>query len=237
MSSASDGDRLDRLSRMTGAVQAVQGTEPARDLCEACVGLLAVSGASMTVVTEGVASLLSASDAVASHLEELQVTLGEGPSVDAHETGRPVSEPNLGRPRRERWIAFAPAAVETGARALFSFPLRLGGVRLGALTLYEDDAGHLTDAQHSDAIAISNLATTAILWIQSESPTDGLNPHLEMLAVNNAVLHQASGMVSVQLGVGVGEALIRIRAHAFAAQRPLGEVTKDIVARRLRLER
>jgi hypothetical protein len=230
------GDRIDRLTRIADAVQAVQGEDPAGDLCEACVGLLAVSGCSMTVVTDGVASLLSASDPIASYLEELQVTLGEGPSVEAHETGRPISEPNLDRPRRERWIAFAPAALETGARALFSFPLRLGGVRLGALTLYENTAGSLTDDQHSDAIEISNLATTAILMMQAESSTDALSPHLEMLAVNNAVLHQASGMVSVQLDVGVGEALIRIRAHAFAVQSPLGEVTKDIVARRLRLE-
>ena len=38
------------------------------------------------------------------------------------------------------------------------------------------------------------------------------------------VVHQASGMVSGQLDVSVGEALIRVRARAFA---------EDVVARRL----
>ena len=43
--------------------------------------------------------------------------------------------------------------------------------------------------------------------------------------------------VAVQLDVNVGEALIRLRAYAFGHDRPLAEVAKDIVARRLRFDR
>ena len=41
-------------------------------------------------------------------------------------------------------------------------------------------------------------------------------------------------MVAAQLTVIVGQALIRLRAHAFGNARPLSDVARDVVARRLR---
>jgi AmiR/NasT family two-component response regulator len=50
------------------------------------------------------------------------------------------------------------------------------------------------------------------------------------------VVQNAAGMVSVQLGVSVTEALIRLRAYAFSHDRPIDDVARDIVSRALRLE-
>jgi hypothetical protein len=50
---------------------------------------------------------------------------------------------------------------------------------------------------------------------------------------NRAEIHQATGMVVAQLGVSAADALARLRAHAFAEQRLLGDVARDVVARRL----
>jgi hypothetical protein len=52
--------------------------------------------------------------------------------------------------------------------------------------------------------------------------------------LNRPVVHQATGMISVQLGVSIQEALLRLRAHAYGSERPLGEIAEDVVARRLR---
>jgi hypothetical protein len=41
--------------------------------------------------------------------------------------------------------------------------------------------------------------------------------------------------VSVQLGVSITEALIRLRAYAFSNDRLLHDVAEDVVARRLRI--
>jgi hypothetical protein len=49
-------------------------------------------------------------------------------------------------------------------------------------------------------------------------------------------LFQAQGMVTVQLGVTLADALARIRARAYSDNRPLREIARDIVARRLRLD-
>ena len=50
-------------------------------------------------------------------------------------------------------------------------------------------------------------------------------------------LFQSQGMVMVQLGVSLAEALTRIRAYAYAEDRRLTDVAADIVARRLRFDR
>lgn len=232
-----DEDGRDRLLRLASVVRAVDRADPAQALCVACVETLGVEGASLMIVSDGLPSLLAASDPLGRRLEDLQHVLGEGPCVDAHDAGRAVSEPDLAAAQAGRWPAFGPAALDAGAAALFSFPLRVGGVRLGALTLYRPTAGRLSDDQHADAGVLASLITSAILELQAEAPAGTLSPDLGRLVGHRAEIHQAAGMLSVQLGVGVGEALARLRAHAYATERPLAEVAADVVAYRLRLER
>jgi hypothetical protein len=48
-----------------------------------------------------------------------------------------------------------------------------------------------------------------------------------------AVVHQAAGMISVQLDVSLHVALARLRAHGYSTGRPLLEVATDVVDRRV----
>jgi len=57
------------------------------------------------------------------------------------------------------------------------------------------------------------------------------------LALHRAEIDQATGMLTVQLGVPAAEAFARLRAYAYARDRRLADVAGDIVARRLRLHR
>ena len=63
----------------------------------------------------------------------------------------PCSNRTWLHPVAARWLAFSGAAVDAGVRAVFGFPLQVGAVRLGALNLYRDRPGALTDDQHADA--------------------------------------------------------------------------------------
>jgi hypothetical protein len=233
MSASRDDERFRRIRDIVSTADAGHGR---RDLCGAGVDVLGVSGVSLMLRVDDRPTPVCASNALAAHLGDLQHTLGEGPGVDAEETGRPVAEPDLARPRLVRWIAFGPAALEAGAGALFSFPLRLGAVRLGALTLYEPSAGSLSDGQHADALVMAGVMFNAILAMQTGAPAGILGRDLEPLADYGAEVHQASGMVSVQLEVSVGEALVRLRAHAYAAERPLTEVAAGVVRRGMRID-
>ena len=175
-------------------------------------------------------------DEPSSRIEQLQFELGEGPCVDAYNQDRPVLEPDLAEPITPRWLAFTAPAVEAGVRAIFGFPLEVGAVRLGALNLYRDRPGPLTDDQHADALVMADVAAQALLAMQANAPPGRLAAELEAGSDFQYVVHQASGMVAAQLDVSVGQALIRLRAHAFGNDRPLTRVAEEVVARRLRFD-
>lgn len=179
---------------------------------------------------------LCTTDPTSALVEQVQYTLGEGPCVDAHRQGRPVMEPDLAGAGSGRWAAFAEPVVAAGVGAVFGFPLRVGAVRLGALNLYRDRRGDLTDDQHADALVLADVAAELILLLQARAPTGTLADELARSADLHLVVHQAAGMVAVQLGIKVADALVRLRAHAFAAGTPLQQVAEDVVARRLRFD-
>lgn len=179
---------------------------------------------------------LGTSDAAIAIVEELQFTLGEGPCIDAYRTRRPVSEPDLGDPVEARWHEFSGRAVAAGVAAIFGFPLLIGAERLGALNLYSDQPGELRPEQHADALEMADLAARAILDLQSGARPGSLATELASGARMRSVVHQASGMVSVQLDLPVGDALVRLRAYSYAEDRPMDEVARDIVDRKLRFE-
>jgi hypothetical protein len=194
-----------------------------------------MSGAGIMLISDDLPrGSVCSTDEVARAIEELQYTLGEGPGLDAYRTERPVVEPDLTGARTSRWPAFAPLALRAGARAVFGFPLLIGAVRLGALNLYRDRAGPLSDDQHADALVMADVAARAVLAMQANAPPGELAEELEAGIKLQFVVHQASGMVAVQLDVRIDEALIRLRARAFAEARPLRDVAGDVVARRLR---
>jgi hypothetical protein len=179
---------------------------------------------------------VGATCAVSAEIDDLQFALGEGPGVDAFTFGRPVLEPDLAHPAQPRWLAFTGPAVSAGAGSVFAFPLRVGTVRLGALSLHAEGPGRLTAEQHADAEAAAEDAAEAVLAMQAGGPCGTLAAELEAGSNLRYAVHQAAGMVSVQLDVSVAEALVCLRAHAFGHQRPLADVAADVVGRRLRLE-
>jgi hypothetical protein len=179
---------------------------------------------------------LCTTDDVSALLEELQYTLGEGPCVDAHTRGTIILEPDLADPAVPRWPSFSPAAIETGAAAVFGFPVRIGTARLGALNLYRDRPGPLTTDQHADAVVMADVAARAVLAMQADAPSGTVAAGVEAEADFQLVVHQAAGMVSIQLDTSVGEALVLLRAYAFRTHQRLSEVAQDVVSRRLRFD-
>jgi hypothetical protein len=206
-------------------------------LCEVAAEVTSMTGAGITIVAGDIPSgPVCSTDAVSSRIEELQFVLGEGPCLDAFHEDRPVLEPDLAHPDTPRWTAFSTPAIEAGVQGIFAFPLHVGAVRIGALDLYSDRAGPLTTDQYSDALVVADVVARSIISMQI-----GASPGLLALELSPAgdfrlAVHQAAGMVSVQLGVEIDEALVRLRSHAFAVDRPLSDVADDIVGRRLRLE-
>ena len=205
-------------------------------LCGVCPGIVGVNGAGVMLMSGDIPrGSLCTTDEVSQLIEELQYTLGEGPCVDAHQQDKVVAEPDLADPVTRRWPAFTPPALQAGVRAIFGFPLRVGTVHLGALNLYRDLPGPLTGDQHADALVVADVAARWVLEAQAGAPVDMVAEELEVSADFHFAVHNAAGIVSVQEGISVTEALIRLRAFAFSSDRLLADVAQDVISRRLRL--
>lgn len=229
-----DGERrLDLLARIL---------EPGADLetqrlCGVCAEVTGATGAGIMLMSGDIPrGSVCTTDSVSALIEQLQYDLGEGPCVDAYQQDRPVLEPNLADPASPRWPAFTGPVVDAGVRAIFGFPLQVGAVRLGALNLYSDAAGPLTDAQHAGALLMAGIVAQAVMLLQAGAPAGTVATELEANADFQYAVHQASGMVAAQLEVSVGQALIRLRAYSFGNDRSLTDVARDVVDRRLRFD-
>ncbi len=207
---------------------------PVAALCRAAVLRLGVDGASVTASGgAAVREPVHASDQVSARLEELQFTMGEGPGADDFRLGSPMLVAEL-ESAAGRWPGFAPAAVAAGAQAMFSFPLQVGAIRAGILSLYRARPGPLAAEELADALVFADIALRLLLDASSGlTEAAGYQP-LDGLSEARAEVHQATGMISVQLGVTLEEAFVRLRAHAFASNIALGDVAGEVVRRRLR---
>jgi hypothetical protein len=131
---------------------------------------------------------------------------------------------------------YTPAAHEGGVRAVFAFPLQIGAARLGVLDLFRECVGPLTGDELPLALTLADVTVAALLDRQEDGSAGYADDDLAAAVEHRAELFQAQGMVMVQLGVTINEALARMRAYAYAESRPLGEIARDVVARRLRFD-
>ena len=150
---------------------------------------------------------------------------------------RPVLVPDLADGAVGRWPIYTPAVYDGGVRAVFAFPLQVGAARLGVLDVFRARSGPLTADELGRALTFADVAVTTLLDGQDAAYPGSAAAGLAEALDSRAELFQAQGMVMVQLGVTLAEALTRMRAYAYAENRPLGEVVLDIVARRLHFDR
>jgi hypothetical protein len=225
----------DRWLRAVAAMGSSRGPDLApAAMVAACADLLAVDGAAIVVMAgDGLPGATYTSGSMAGALDELQFLLGVGPGVDAYTSGVPILATELAA-WAERWPGFCGPAMQAGARAVFAFPLQIGAARIGALTIYRAKPGPLDDASLADALTMTNIITRSLLAIQAGLPDVSLADEVRDGDGFDASVHQASGMISVQLGVGVGEALVRMRARTFADGITLDFIATEIVAGRIR---
>src|SRR3954468_20023375 len=110
-------DEREKWTRLFADAEATGSVQPER-ICELVVESLGITGAGMSMATEnGIREVVSSTNDVAARIEELQLTLGEGPCIDAVRTGAPVLVPDIDKPQDvavDRWPAFLTAAAEAG---------------------------------------------------------------------------------------------------------------------------
>lgn len=236
--------RLERVEAgLRAAADASDPEQSANRLCEACVDLLDVDGAAMSIWLDGrPGGTFGASSTASRRLDDLQFTFGEGPCVDAVRTGRQVLVDDLGGGAHGRWPAFTQAAVDAGIAAVFALPIRITVIPFGALDLYRLRPRGLSQDELDGGLRAAELAAAPLLDLMSAAAgragqdDDAVVADRQLASLERVEVHQAVGMIMGQLDLGPADALARLRAHAFATGSTASDVAREIVERRLVLD-
>ena len=228
--------------QLLAAIDGHRGGKAADSLCAACVVLFDVDAAAISLIFDGAtAGTLGSSDVTGRMLDELQFTLGEGPCLDSINQRAPVLVVDLADSDDLRWPAFGPAMLAHQIRSVYAVPVVVAGEYVGALDLFRRQPGHLAGENLAGAAAAAEIARIPLLDLldgdfQAAVADPTSNAWAELNVLSRAEVSQATGMLVAQLEVDPAEALVRLRAHAYATGRSATEVARDILDRRLELE-
>lgn len=248
------GDRvgLDAIRTVVDDCARTLGVPVSLDvLCRAAVTHLSATAASVTVPAATIgAQTIAAFGKLARTGEELQVTVGQGPSLEVLAgAGALIAEDLTAPGLTARWPLFAPTATQAGIGSMCVLPMRIGAARFGVLVIYSDRMGSVNPDELAAALLFSVIGLNLLLdHLVATHPGDGLgavpdrpgagtetNPaRQEPFFDDRPEIHQATGMIAVQLGVDLPTALLRLRARAFTDNRLLSELSADVVGRRVR---
>ena len=234
-----DGDDADDVWRDEPA-SLFASTAP---FCDSAVGWSRADGVSLALLSESPNSreLVFATDALAQRLDEAQFALGDGPCLTSYVTGRPQCITDTAHD--DRWPVFCREALSFGVGAVFSFPVTIGAHPVAVLELYRRAPGPLTvdeyDAALGCAAAIGAvIGSTYARWSHRIPDEDDLNgAALTALTEHDpftrSEVHVAAGIIAEHLSISVGEALVRMRAYAFARSTRVTEVAHEVLNQRI----
>jgi hypothetical protein len=224
------------------AIGTARGTEAADRLCEACVGLLDVDAAAVSVVFDGAnVGTFGSSGARARMYDELQFTVGEGPCLDSVAGRAPVMVTDLTDPDESRWPAYGPVMISYRIRGVYAMPLIVAGEYIGALDLFRAVPDSLLAEQIAGMAIAAELAQLPLLDLLNEDMQAAVgdpesNAWAELNALSRTEVSQATGVLMAQLNLDAASALARLRAHAYSTGASATSVARDIIDRRLRME-
>ena len=228
--------------QLLAAIDGRRGVDAADRLCEACVVLLDIDAAAISLVFDGAnTGTLGASDDHARTYDELQFLLGEGPCLDSVTRRAPVAVVDLADPGDRRWPIYGPAMLDLRIRSVHAMPVVVAGEYVGALDLFRAQPVRLDGKQFAGAVVAAELAGMPLLdLLEGDLQAAVADPHsnawAELHTLSRAEVSQATGMLVAQLEVEPAEALVRLRAHAYATGRSATDVARDILDRKVRLE-
>lgn len=234
---------MSRLRERLGA--ALVGAETplaaADRLCAACVSLLDVDGASISLIRAGATQgTFGSSGELSRTLDELQFTYGQGPCLDAVETNRPVSADDLDGAGEGRWPALAGAVLAHGVRAMYALPVTVASMPIGALEMYRHRSGPLEGHALTGGLWAAGLASLPLLDLMNaevdwQAAGDGAEGFDQLASLERVEVYQATGMIVAALDVSSADAVALLRGHAVAHGLTASEVAYRVLDRRILL--
>jgi hypothetical protein len=223
-------------------------------VCRRCIDELDASDASVGLAGgDGLWAPAHSTGPVAADLEQQAFALGEGPHYDALRDHCPVLVGDVDRREPQaRWPTWAPYAHAAGVRTVAALPIQAGAVAAGVLMVFAPELDWLDPSRLRLALRLADTALLGLLDLAAglggadgadsangaHGPALAVDPALarpaDMADVVRAEVHQAAGMIMAQADLPILAALARLRARAYQTGRPLDDLARDVLARRIR---
>lgn len=173
----------------------------------------------------------TSTDPTAAEIERLQITLGEGPCIDAYALASVLAIPDL-CDASDRYARFAPAAAATGIRAMLTLPLRHESGAIGALNLMWRTPGQRSDAEQATGRLFADLATAYVVNRRAVDRSTTLAAQLQEALETRVLIEQAKGRIGERLGIGPEAAFELLRRHVRSRNLNLHEFAEEVAAGR-----
>ncbi|MBK5289593.1 MAG: GAF and ANTAR domain-containing protein [Acidimicrobiia bacterium] len=202
-------------------------------LVDRCVEILDVSAAGLMLVAPAGDLRLMASSSEAMRLLELfELQAQQGPCLDCFRTGQPVVNSDL-TARDGPWPRFSAQAVEAGFHSVHALPMRLRGTVIGALNLFDFEAGRMREDDVEAAQALADVGTIGILTHRAALEARVVNEQLNQALNSRIAIEQAKGMVAERTKHDMQSSFSTLRDYARSHNLRLVDVADDIINGRL----
>ncbi|MCU0114954.1 GAF and ANTAR domain-containing protein [Curtobacterium poinsettiae] len=180
---------------------------------------------------------VSATDEVATRIDEIQLDLSEGPCWAALSTDAPVLETDLVERPNAAWPAFNEAVRSEPVGAVFAFPVAFGPFPLGAIDVYVPQAATIEEDTVRQAMTLASAVSRRVLRRALRSIADQDDALLDRSPSSRRVVHQATGVVLAQLDISPEDAYLLLQGHAFARRTTMRRVAEEILDGTVRFEK
>lgn len=204
-------------------------------LIEECVTLFDAAAAGILLLSPtGHLEVIVSTSERSEFVGLMQLRVGEGPCVEAVDTGLVVSVADIAEVT-DRWPAFATDARRSGFASIHAIPMRLRDSTLGSLNLFRDRAGALNAPDAIAAQALADVATISILQQRVIEQSGVAQAQLQRALDSRVIIEQAKGYLAQRRDIDMDAAFTLIRGYARSTRTRLGEIAADVVEGRLDL--
>jgi GAF domain-containing protein len=197
-------------------------------LCSAAVDLVdGCDHASLMLRRHGQVSTAASSDPVARRVDELETTLGEGPCLDAIDDDEP-DEHICGDLTQGgcQWPALSEQIMaETPVRGMAGFRIRQGGQKVGALNVFSDTPGALTQESLAQALMLAAFASVTLAALESDEEASTLRRGLQ----SNREIGKAIGLLMAMHKIGDDEAFTMLSKVSQEMNIKVAEVAHQVI--------
>lgn len=222
---------VEAVSRFThGLLTPHDSLSVLEDLTETATSVLGLAGSGVLLAVDDVLTFATAFPEPVAALEQVQERDQRGPGIDACRSGHVVTVPDLAL-AGEQWSGYAAEAARRGLLAVAGIPLRLGGVRVGALSMYAATPREWLEEDVAAATALADVATGCLISASRLREKEQLAAQLQSALDSRVVIEQAKGIVAATEGTTIPEAFELLRRYSRDHNLSLRAVAGDVVHR------